>query len=180
MKTVGLKSRSQRGEVKRWYERRFGRETSILEPPRIIHRRLRKSDRNTLTIMGVTGFLPTFLNKYPELQRDYEDNGWLGIIERLIIMVHEEEVGRVKNRQEVGSLVALHLAHECSIFWHLGWRIDRCTYGNHHDGYWYVRQPMGRPPEACPMHARAARQYRWENSPSRKRNGGWRREAQRR
>jgi hypothetical protein len=159
VKLAGLKSRREPHEVVRWIQRYHGK-TTLLQLPRIARRRFTRSEQNSLTIMGVIGSLAKALNKYPELRQSYENDKWLGIIDQLALMV---------NRERLESVLAIHLAHECSWFWHLGWRIDCCAYGSHRKGYWYVRQPIGRPPEACPMHARAARQHRWENALNRKR-----------
>jgi hypothetical protein len=136
---------------------RLGKRTPLVELPRVHRRRLTKAERTSLAREGTVGMLPVALNRYPGLRRRYNEFGWLGVIDQLTWMV---------NRQQLDGVLAIHHAHACSWFWHLGWRIDHCIYGGHRDGWWYVRQSRGRRPKACPLHARAARQRRWEISHS--------------
>lgn len=128
---------------------------------RIYRRRLTKSERAALRIEGVRGILPSVMKDHPELHHSYKQFGWLGIIDQLTLLVNEEKLDGV---------LATHCIQACSWFWHLGWGIERCTYADHRGGWWYVHRPRGRRPKACPLHAKAARQHRWEISASQKKS----------
>jgi hypothetical protein len=52
---------------------------------------------------------------------------------------------------------------DAALFMRWGFVPQRCPHG----GHWYFRHTVGRKPEACPLHATAARQARWRKSPSR-------------
>jgi len=139
---------------KRPLERLFNTAT-LVELSRVYQGRLKKTEFAGLVIEGTQGILPRMLNKHPRLCDSYEQFGWLGVVYELAGMVNDHEVEPV---------LAIHCAQAASWFWHLGWQVEHCAYADHNPGWWYIRRARGRTPKACPLHARAARQSRWERN----------------
>lgn len=123
---------------------------------------LTRADKKLLAYVGLNGVLTRVINEVSELSQAYKQAKWPGVVEALARMGHV--ASKVPGFRRL--IFALKEAYWFSL---LNWRLDKCEYGDHKPGWYYVRSPIGRPPEACYIHARPARQHRWENSPSRKR-----------
>jgi len=117
--------------------------------------RLTPPERRWLTAQGSAGTLVQTFLQYPWLLQWYANDGWPGV---LAAMAHY---------QEPHPLAAMATAlWEVALFSKFDWRIAPCKYPKG-EIHWYVHQPTGRPPKACPLHRQAARVDRWRKSPAR-------------
>ncbi len=129
--------------------------------PALARGQLTREEKKLLTHIGLRGSLAKVINEVSELRHVYEQAKWPGVVEALARMGHAAS-------QVPSNWNLISALKEAYWFSRLDWRLAKCEYGDHKPGWYYIRPPIGRPPEACSMHARAARQNRWESSPSRK------------
>jgi hypothetical protein len=114
--------------------------------------RLRVSQQRTLSVLGMASEVVALLNDAhwgPRIRWVYERDSWWGVVEYVY----------AQRDNLADALEAMSVAIK---FGRWRWRLAWCE---GHDGHWYVRQPRGRAPDGCPLHAQALRQARWRRSP---------------
>jgi len=119
---------------------------------------LTRMKRQWLASIGSGGALVQILNRRISLVEDYVEGGWPLV---LIAMLSDKPLDTGAQKD-----IARKAMREAILFWKFDWRIKDCEYREKR--HWYVHQPTGRPPEACPRHRNAARLARWRKSPKRK------------
>ncbi len=114
-------------------------------------RKPRPGELRELKVRGAAGAFATLANGDRSLGRafgrTYDVLGWRGVLSVLYDLRRELTVRRAVD--------------EVALFQELGWDMEWCKY----KGHWYVRRARGRRPEACFLHAVAARQARFRQSP---------------
>lgn len=107
-------------------------------------------ERAYLVRHGIVGPLAHLLNdrrRGPALLETYHVSGWRGLLWRLMRMRRPK------------AMMSTMLLRDFDFY------VARCDFGRH----WYLRpRTRGRRPEACSVHAKAARQERWEAKRERK------------
>lgn len=139
---------------------------------------LPKAKKHYVQLVGVGGALAHLYSRAPRLRERYRDGGWLAAIVDLVVTPKAPTLGigagafvdisaalkggrvLVSGRKELDLRVVIL---EGLLFERWGFVPEWCS----HKGHWYLRHTVGRPPEACPLHAKAARQARWLKSPTR-------------
>lgn len=122
----------------------------LLAPLVADYRPLPREAKEAAQLLGITGRVANLLNAADgeRLRWLLDQAGWLAMI------LYLAAIGQPAETVAEAALLA-----------HLGLTHDWCEHGRHH----YLRHTLGRRPEACPLHAKAARQQRWRASPGRQR-----------
>lgn len=164
-------------------ERRVVRLMARTGLPTLRSGRLTTSQRQLLSIFGMASALVQLLNEPywgPRIRGRCKSDGWWGVAEYLYAQRdHLAEVRREGQRyagdfllaeaseglsrsggEEVVAVPArsLEALMQAVQFARWRWRLTWCP---GHSGHWYVRQPRGRAPGGCSLHAKALRQARF-------------------
>ncbi len=145
-----------------------GETTALLAPLTQDYHSLPKDLRAAATVLGVAGRLANLLNaptshKQARLLPTHlrwllDQAGWSAL------MVYLAALGP-SGSESAQTIQSAETMAEAALLAHLGFTHDWCEHGRHH----YFRPALGRRPEACVLHQKAARQSRWRSSPGQKR-----------
>ncbi len=145
-----------------------GDTAALLAPLTQDYHSLPKDVRAAAAVLGVAGRLANLLNtpashKQARLLPAHlrwllDQAGWSALIVYLA-------TPSAPGSESVQTILSPETVAEAALLAHLGFVHDYCEHGRHH----YFRHTLGRRPEACVLHQKAARQARWRPSPWQKR-----------
>jgi hypothetical protein len=133
-------------------------------------------------LLGVGGTLAHLWTRMPRIRERYREGGWLAVMAEFALTLKDPRLsigsgafldvsaGFRHGRILISGRAELDLrtvVFEAVLLERWQFVPEWCS----HAGHWYFRHTVGRPPEACPVHSRAARQAKWRVSPARRRKG---------